>query len=249
VAWQRRRRRVVLDVVRHDRVEGHRLQAAACPGRYYATALALLSRGVMHQRGRGLLGLERHLTTVVHLVRAVIGCRAVIRRRLARARVHGLDLLLIVSLIVATPAAATTGAYPKASRAPDTDDAAGLHLLLVASTAASATAATDADVLSLLAQVIGVMGGVVVLVLVVVMLVVRATEKVRRTHVVLHVAVVVRRRVLGFHHHHLVHLRRLMVRKRVVREKRIHRWRIQYGMHFVLYGYYITERARIAADS
>jgi len=233
--------------VRHDGVEGHRLQAAAGPGRYYAAALALLPRGVVHQGGWGLLGLERHLATVVHLVRAVIGCRAgVIRRRLARAWVHGLDLLLIVSLIVSTPAAT---AYPEASRASDTDAAAGLHLLLVASAAASATAATAADVLSLLAQVIGVMGGVVVLVLVVVMLVVRAAEKVRRTHVVLHVAVVVRRRVLGLHHHHLVHLRRLMVRQRIVRGKRIHRWRIQYDMHYILYRYYITARARIAADS
>jgi len=193
VARQRRWRRVVLDIVRHDSVEGHRLQAAAGPGRYYAATLALLPPGVVHQGGWGLLGLERHLATVVHLVRTVIGCRTgVIRRRLARARVHGLDLLLIVSLIVSTPATTTT-AHSEATRASDTDDAAGLHLLLVASTATSATATTTADVLSLLAQVIGVMGGVVVLVLVVVMLVVRAAEKVRRTHVVLHVAVVIRR--------------------------------------------------------
>ncbi|KAF0770931.1 Uncharacterized protein FWK35_00008555 [Aphis craccivora] len=171
---------------------------------------------------------------MVHLVSAVIGSGAgVIRRSLARARVHGLDLLLIVSLIVAT------AARSEYARTADTDStAAGLHLLVATtsttaaaattSTSATASAATTADVLSVLTQVIGVMRGVVVLMLVVMMLMVRAAEKVRRTHVVLHVAVIVRRRVLGLRHHHLVHLRRLMVRKRVVGEKRVHRWRIQH---------------------
>jgi len=58
---------------------------------------------------------------------------------------------------------------------------------------------------------------VVLVVVVMVVLVMGAAEKVRRTHVVLHVAVVVGRRVLGLRHNHLVHLRRLMVRQCVVR--------------------------------
>lgn len=221
VARQRRRRRVVLEVVRHDHAVDRGRQAAGT-GRY-AAALALLRPGVVHQGRRRLLRLERHVPAVVHLVRAVAGRRvAVIRRRLSRARVHGLDLLLIVSLIVAATAAAAT-CTTAAAAAPAQDvrthtDAVG-HLLMV--TAAAAAAA----VLVLLVVVVAAVVRLVMLVMVVVM---GTGEKVRRAHVVLHVAVVVRRRVLGLWHHHLVHLRRLMVRQRVVREKRIHRWRIQH---------------------
>lgn len=217
MARQRRRRRVVLDVVRHDhRVDGRGQATDAAAGRY-ATGLTLLSGRVVHQGGRRLLRFQGHVPVVVHLVRAVVRRRArVVRRGLARARVHGLHLLLIVSLIVATAATA-------AAAGPAEDAGTTGHLLVAARRTADA-----GDLALLPVVVVAVVRMVLVMVVVVVM---RAAEKVRGTHVVLQVPVIVRRRVLGLRHHHLVHLRRLVIRQRVVREKRVHGLCIQLRRH------------------
>lgn len=195
VTRQRRRGRVVLDVVRHDhRVDGRGQARGTGPGRHAARALALLRRRVVHKGGRRLLRLQGHVPVVVlHLVRAVIarGRARVVRRRLPRARVHGLHLLLIVSLIVAATACGScSGSTVDACSAEDARAACTASCasrLLVAVSAAAAAAE-----LTLLSVV--VVTGVVRMVLVMVMMVVvRAAEKIRRAHVVLQIAVVVRR--------------------------------------------------------
>lgn len=198
---QRRRRRIVLDVVRHDRVDRCRqatADATSGPGGYAAT-LALLSGGIVHKGCRRLLGLERHVSVVVHLIRAVIGRRAgVIRRRLAWARIHGLHLLLIMSLIVSATAPATTCS----------EHATSVHCVRTGD---------DADRLLMPANIAHVLVLLIVVIVVVrvmlmmVVMMVRAAEKVRGTHVVLQIAVVVRGRVLRLRHHHLMHLSRLMM--------------------------------------
>lgn len=198
VTRQRRRRRVVFDVVRHDhRVDGRGQARGTGSGRHAARALTLLRRRVVHKGGRRLLRFQGHVPVVVlHLVRAVIArSRArVIRRRLSGARVHGLHLLLIVSLIVAATACSSCSSS-SSSNTVDTcssEDACAACTTYTSRLLVAVSTTTAAAKLTLLSVV--VVTGVLWMMLMMVMVVmVRTAEKIRRTHVVLQIAVVVRR--------------------------------------------------------